>query len=138
MPGGLLNFGNSKRLRYVKPGHDPRNFNLDPNLVVFDSETIGNLSVLDYGEDVVSYQSNGTPTPAPHVVQVRAWSLDYAPMIIGQIRTMQGTEWAPALAGLAEVAYLASRPTGLFFGSLAAGYGSYSFAVRWTAYRFAI
>lgn len=136
MPGFIKDIGGSKRMRFVRPGHDPNNLNLDPNQVIFDSETIGNLSVLDYGE-------NFSPQPPTQntitTTQLRAWSLPYAPMVIAQFRDQRDPEnyWSNLVNGSLRACYLESSPTGLWFVHGGGG-ARQQYLIRWTAFRFPI
>lgn len=48
--GILKDIGGSKRMRIVRPGYDANNLSLEQNLVIFDSNQVGNLSIHTYGE----------------------------------------------------------------------------------------
>lgn len=141
MPGFIKDINGSKRMRFVKPGHDPNNLNLDPNLVIFDSDTIGNLSVLDYGEDV-AVSSSGDPSSPPVTTPFRRWNLGYAPLVTAQIKYDSDTEaqpWGHCMQSTAmQMGYLSSSPSGLSFTMVARGFAAYRVRVRWTAYRFPI
>ncbi|MHB2265650.1 hypothetical protein [Aliihoeflea sp. PC F10.4] len=135
MPGFIKDIGGSKRMRFVKPGQDPNNLNLDPNLVIFDSDTIGNLSVLAHGENFSPQPAN---TSATRTTQLASWSLPYTPMVMAQIKLQSDPDstWSNVFHGI-QLAYLEATPSGLWFvhgGSTA----NADLLIRWTAYRFPI
>lgn len=136
MPGFIDKINGSNRMRFTKPGTDPYNLNLDPNQVIFDSDTIGNLSVLDYGENLVPQGSTVNDVTS---TTLRTWNLGYAPMVIAQIKRQSEPDnyWSYVFAGNVRVCYLESSPTGLVF-TRAATVGGGTLMVRWTAFRFPI
>lgn len=138
MPGFIKDIGGSKRMRFTLPGTNPNNLALDPNLVVFDSDTIGNLNVLDYGQDV-SVPAAGSNVNTVTTTRFRTWNLGYAPMVIGQIKLIDApeTDWANLYLTSIRRCYLESTPSGLWFvhGGTA---GIQRLIVRWTAFRFPI
>lgn len=136
MPGFIKDIGGSNRMRFTRPGTNPNNLNLDPNQVIFDSDTIGNLSVLDYGENVVT-ATGGTP----FTTQLRSWNIGYAPMIIAQIKPAleNNTWWSHQFPTTAlPVAYISSSPTGVSCTISSSVGSNYSVNIRWTAFRFPI
>lgn len=138
MPGFIKNIGGSNRMRFTRPGTDPNNLNLDPNQVIFDSETIGNLSVLDYGETTVTIPNVGTSSLT---AQLASWSPGYVPMVIGQIKTANApdTHWSSVFNGRIRSCYFEVTSAGLWIvqGGVSQA-TSTQLNVRWTAFRFAI
>lgn len=136
MPGFIKNINGSNRMRFTRPGTDPNNLNLDPNLVVFDSETIGNLSVLFYGENLVPQSGSTNDT---NYTPLRSWSLPYAPMVIAQIKRQSEPDnyWSNHFQPRINRCYLESTPTGLTFVR-ATTVGGGTLMVRWTAFRYPI
>lgn len=133
MPGFIKDISGSNRMRFTRPGTDPNNLNLDPNQVVFDSEAIGNLNILDYGENPIASSPVGSGTFS---YTLRTWSLGYAPMVIAVVKFADQSDayYTPLYAASLNHAYLSSSPSGLV---LTKGGGAAS-VIRWTAFRFAI
>lgn len=136
MPGFIDKINGEWRWRFTKPGTNPRNFNLNPNQVIFDSETVGNLNILDYGQNVSPAGATGNAIVR---TQFRSWNLGYAPMVVAQIKLVDDpeTEWSNIFSSSIRYCYLESTPNGLWF--VTAGTNAIrTLAVRWTAFRFAI
>lgn len=144
--GFLKTVGASKRMRFVKSGYDADDLSLDYANVLFDSDTVGNLSI--YARDTI------TLGPFYHtgvIVNgfVATWpTLSYTPFMTVQYKTI--TSSGGALApdrGFSHAAYgidtanfrVQARPGGLwlFWNKLNTFDVSYV-ALKWQAYRSAM
>lgn len=76
--GYLKNSGASKRLRFVKSGYDATDESVPNNKVIFDSNNIGTVAILETGQ--VSW-SNFTYVA---MTRVRAWDYGFVPLCLLQ------------------------------------------------------
>lgn len=74
--GALYNKDGSKKMRFVMPGYDVEDENVPPNKVIFDSENLGTLSIMDQG----AYTFVGDGLGQTNMVTIKTWDLDYIPL----------------------------------------------------------
>ncbi|RAZ75844.1 hypothetical protein [Mesorhizobium atlanticum] len=80
--GYLKTSGSSKRLRFVMDGYDATDETVPPNKVIFDSQDIGTLSVLEVGSYTwLNVKDTGG------MVKVRTWNYGFCPLCLFQWST---------------------------------------------------
>lgn len=135
--GYLETQGGSKRLRFVMPGYDADDPDVPQNKVIFDSNDIGTLSILESGE----YEWTSINF-TPGLVQVATWSYDFVPLcsfqwkvnVSGWYGCLQVTApWAEYGSGQVLVANDGIRVAFRYAYSAPAA----SIKLRWIAYRLA-
>lgn len=117
--GFLKTIGGSKRMRFAKPGYNANDLTLPENLVVFDSEDVGNLSLYAQG------QWNSGISQSPGIifndVQIASWAtLPFVPLVMTQYLYGQGPsgtiiqKWSPFLDQMLPYHFrLWATPSGL-------------------------
>jgi hypothetical protein len=141
MPGFIKDINGSKRMRFVKQGHDPNNLNLNPNDVIFDSETDVNLSIVDSDtfEDVAT-----TGNPGPRTLASWSPPLPYTPMALAYYATNSGQGWSgyrqaiDILAGTTDYWRIISRPSGITLERRGVLTLNTAYRITWAAFRLPI
>lgn len=72
--GYLKDSGGAKRLRFVMPGFNADDENVPPNKVIFDSNSVVALSIINYGK----YQFNNTQNT--NEIKIASWNFDFVPL----------------------------------------------------------
>ena len=132
--GYLKDSGGSKRLRFVKTGYDATDESVPPNKVIFDSQNIATLSILETG----NYTWTGVDNTSG-LEHVRTWSYGFIPLCIFQ------WEIAP-YAGFQRGSFISSATpsakqqikvdtTGIYVQGQFTVLGTYSYVkLYWTAF----
>lgn len=68
----------AKRLRFVKNGYDAADESVPPNKVIFDSQDIGSLAILETG----TYSWSNFPALSIPMTKVRTWSYGFVPVCV--------------------------------------------------------
>ncbi len=113
MPGFIKPVGGHMRMRFVQPGYDADDYDTPPNKVIFDSDDIGTLSVIQTGEYHIT--TNGEP---PAERQIASWDLDFVPLCTFQFRPGTINRWSNIysipLSSYVDVLKINVRKTGIF------------------------
>lgn len=97
--GYLRDSGASKRLRFVKTGYDADDESVPPNKVIFDSNSLGTLSVLEVGEKVWTTSLGTGPDPlnSGAMETIRTWDYGFTPLCTFQFDVQNDGYWGPCI-----------------------------------------
>lgn len=144
--GFLKDSGGAKRLRFVMPGYDAGDENVPPNKVIFDSNSVANVSILRRG----SWFCAGRPANqmTDQVFTLATWDLDFVPLCHHQFEwAAPGRlwEWTSLRAGgpypnfsgyNPDLNYIQATRNGLYIKY--AGSPAFDVTLHWTAYNLAV
>lgn len=91
MPGFIKPVNGNTRMRFVKPGYNPDDYNTPNEHVIFDSEDIGSLSILASG--TYQWGTGGTGKSA----QIASFNFGFVPLVYFLYSYDGGVSYAPDL-----------------------------------------
>lgn len=144
--GYLKDSGGSKRLRFVMPGYDADDESVPPNNVIFDSNSVANVSIFRRGS--MFFPGRPTAQMTDTVYTLATWQLDFVPLCHHQFEwSSPGRlwEWASLRAGGPYSGWSGHQPdknyihvtrTGLYIKY--SGSPAFDTTLHWTAYNLAV
>ena len=84
------------RMRFVKPGYNADDFGTPQDAVIFDSDDLGTLSVIQAGEFYL-----GDGAASGKTIQIASWNRDFVPLC-SFMYSLDGSFYGPAAEVLAS------------------------------------